>query len=61
MKITFYLISQHMYQSESAAVIRAHNSALSGNVGDSQCLESLLIKEVGGILSFNKNKTELDC
>lgn len=34
MKFIFYLISQHMYQSESAAVICLHISAVSGNVGD---------------------------
>lgn len=34
MKFKFYLISQHMYQSGSAAVICTHISALSSNVGD---------------------------
>lgn len=61
MKFIFYLISQHMYQSESAAVICVHISAVSGNVGALQCLVSLLIKNVGVILSFDKNKIELDC
>lgn len=50
-----------MYQSESAAVICVPISAVSGNVGDLLCLVSLLIKNVGVILSFDKNKTELDC
>lgn len=61
MKFIFYLISQHMYQSESASVICVHVSAVFGSVGDLWCLVSLLIKNVGVILSFDKNKTELDC
>ncbi len=60
MKFIFYLISQHMYQSESASVICVRISTVSGNVGDLLCLVSLLIKNVGVILSFDKNKTELD-
>lgn len=61
MKFIFYLISQHVRQSESSAVICVHVSAVSGDVGDLLCLVSLLIKNVGVILSFDKNKTALDC
>lgn len=60
MKFLFYLISQHVYQSDSAAVICVRIPAVSGDVGDLLCLVSLLIRNVGVILSFDKNKTELD-
>lgn len=41
--------------------LRTYLSPLSGGgVGDLLCLVSLLIKNVGVIFSFDKNKTELD-
>lgn len=68
MKFVFCLISQHAAPNEKSPVIcgkererEKKNSLVPGSVADLFCSGSLLIKNVGVILSFDKHKADLDC